>query len=136
MRLIKMKVQINVFSKIANRWRHCTPAVLLAKARFWRRYQNQSHVANFLNWFIGNVGKSSIAAFIWCMMYHVRIYVNRKWSYGSSNMCRVEIIKLRKPPSKFKLLFVMFHEIYLTYHGHILLEFGILKDNGILKTVC
>ena len=68
--------------------------------------------------------------------YHVRRYVNYKSSYSSPNMYGVETFKLRKLPSKFQQLFVMFHEMYLSYHGQILLKFGTWIYNGMLKTFC
>ena len=37
-------------------------------------------------------------------------------------MCGIETFKLRKLPSLFQQYFVMFHEMYLNCHGHILLK--------------
>ena len=68
------------------------------------------------------------------LVYHVRIYVNYKWSYGSPNMCVVETFKLIKLRSKFQQLFIMFHEMYLSYHGQFLLKFRTWIDNGMLET--
>ena len=70
------------------------------------------------------------------MMYNVRRYVDYKWIYVSPKVwsCGIEMFKLRKLPSKFQQLFVIFHEMYLSYHGQILLKFGIWIDNGTLKT--
>jgi len=45
------------------------------------------------------------------MMYNVRRYVDYKWSYVSPKVwsCGIEMFKLRKLPSKFQQLFVIFH---------------------------
>ena len=63
-------------------------------------------------------------------MYHVKTVLTVHQTYG------VQTFKVRNLPAKFKHIFVMFHEMYLSYHGQILLKFGTLEEHVILKILC